>query len=306
MLDLREEYINENSLKEETICGFKVSSEMKRFWAAEQKVLAEIIRICEKYDITYYADYGTLLGAIRHNGFIPWDDDIDICLKRNDYMKLLQILPKELPKNYNINNCYTNINNDLHWTTIFNYRSVPIPNEIQRQFFNCPYAAGVDIFVLDYIPRDKELANIIINLYTTVYNICKKFEEFKYNGELEQYVQQVEYLCKVKLVRNSTLKNQLFILEDKIASMFTEQESDHLGCLAHIVVSDLEAQYPKQWFDNIIKKDFNGLKINIPIGYDEILTSYYGNYMTPSSIGMGHDYPVYKKQKLYLNSIKQL
>ena len=88
--------------------------------------------------------------------------------------------------------------------------------------------------------------------------------------------------------------------------MFTEQESDHLGCLAHIVVSDLEAQYPKQWFDNIIKKDFNGLKINIPIGYDEILTSYYGNYMTPSSIGMGHDYPVYKKQKLYLNSIKQL
>ena len=141
MLDLREEYINENSLKEETICGFKVSSEMKRFWAAEQKVLAEIIRICEKYDITYYADYGTLLGAIRHNGFIPWDDDIDICLKRNDYMKLLQILPKELPKNYNINNCYTNINNDLHWTTIFNYRSVPIPNEIQRQFFNCPYAA---------------------------------------------------------------------------------------------------------------------------------------------------------------------
>ncbi len=303
MLDLREEYITNNTLKEETICNFTVSSEMKTFWAAEQKVLTQIIRICEKYNITYYAAYGTLLGTIRHEGFIPWDDDIDIFLKRNDYIKLLHVLPKELPSYYNIYNCYNNINNRLFWTVVSNYNTLPIPQNIQNQFFSCPYMASIDIFVLDYLPKDPELANLSINIYNILYDVAQRFHQYEKNGELENYIQPIETLCNTTLIRDETLRQQLFILTDKMSALFTEQESDVLINLPDIVSIDRNLRYDKNLFSKVIKKDFNGMKINVPIGYDEILKKYYGNYLLPSNKGRQHQYPVYAKQKSYLKNI---
>ena len=65
--------------------GFYVPSMMKRAWAAQLEVLEDIEKICRKHNIHYQADYGTLIGAIRHGGFIPWDDDMDISMLRKDY-----------------------------------------------------------------------------------------------------------------------------------------------------------------------------------------------------------------------------
>ena len=67
--------------------SFYVESMMKKVWAAQLEVLNEIDRICKKHNITYFADWGTLLGTVRHKGFIPWDDDMDITMKRQDYIK---------------------------------------------------------------------------------------------------------------------------------------------------------------------------------------------------------------------------
>ena len=84
--------INEDFFREEIRCGFTVSEMMKRVWAVEMEVLQQIHRICKDYGLTYYAHWGTLLGAIRHKGFIPWDDDIDIAMKRKDYQVLMRVL----------------------------------------------------------------------------------------------------------------------------------------------------------------------------------------------------------------------
>ena len=80
--------------------GFEIMGLMKRAWAAQLEVLWEIDRICKKYGLTWFADGGTLLGAIRHKGFIPWDDDIDITMKRHDYNILLSVLERELPDGF--------------------------------------------------------------------------------------------------------------------------------------------------------------------------------------------------------------
>ena len=72
--------------------GFFVPAMMKRAWAAELEILIEIDKICDRHHIRYFIDYGTLLGAMRHKGFIPWDDDIDISMKREDYVLWRRII----------------------------------------------------------------------------------------------------------------------------------------------------------------------------------------------------------------------
>ena len=86
--------------KREVKCGFEIPEMMKRAWAAELEVLEVVKNVCEKNNIQYFADWGTLLGAVRHQGFIPWDDDIDICLKREEYNRLIKVLPRDLPEGF--------------------------------------------------------------------------------------------------------------------------------------------------------------------------------------------------------------
>ena len=80
--------------------GFFVESMMKRAWAAQIEVLKVLEEICIKHNLRYFAERGTLLGAVRHQGYIPWDDDLDISMLREDYEKFLVIAKKELPKEF--------------------------------------------------------------------------------------------------------------------------------------------------------------------------------------------------------------
>ena len=88
--------------EEETRSGFTVPAMMKRVWAADQKVLEEVLRIAYAHGIHCFAAFGTLLGAVRHHGFVPWDDDMDIQVDRRDYVRFFQILREELPEHYEV------------------------------------------------------------------------------------------------------------------------------------------------------------------------------------------------------------
>ena len=79
--------------KEEIRCGYTVDEKTKRVWAVQLEMLDEVERICKANGLKYFADSGTLIGAIRHEGYIPWDDDIDLVMLREDYDKFVQIAP---------------------------------------------------------------------------------------------------------------------------------------------------------------------------------------------------------------------
>lgn len=294
---------DENFFKEEVRCGFTIDLEMKRVWAAEMKILSYIIDVCKRYDIQYYADYGTLLGAIRHGGFIPWDDDIDISLKRADYMKLLSALKQENNRDYIINSCYDNNDRRKVFTSISNYASVPLPYEIYEKFYQCPYVVGIDVYVLDYVPRDKELASLQRAMYTAVYDLANRLDKIKEDGEFEHYLLKIEEMCNVNLTRDDTIRGQLWRLADSIASMFTEEESDMLVCMSEYVSGYPNLVFDKTWFERTVYKRFEYMDIAVPYEYDKVLTQEYGDYMIIKQNAASHEYPFFKEQKAFLEKI---
>ena len=86
---------DESFIKEEVRCDFFVSEKRKKVWYVELELLRKFDEVCKKYNLTYFVEYGTLLGAVRHNGFIPWDDDIDIIMFRDEYTKFQEIAASE-------------------------------------------------------------------------------------------------------------------------------------------------------------------------------------------------------------------
>lgn len=173
---------DEGFFREEERCGFVVAEMMKRVWAVEMEVLTEIDRICKKHGLTYYANWGTLLGAVRHHGFIPWDDDIDICMKRKDYQALMGVLPDELPEGYYNSSSYADLTHNQPLTSIMNTRNIIVDPERRKRFYGCPYICGIDIFPLDFVPRDKELAGLQRNLYTMVYSLARDYADYEKKG----------------------------------------------------------------------------------------------------------------------------
>ncbi len=111
--------------------------------------LIELDRICKKYNINYWIDGGTLLGAIRHKGFIPWDDDIDVCMLDEDYKKFFKIALKEINKKYFVQHQITDKNCHVPFIKLRDRNSIFIEKEHkENEFFH--QGINLDIFVMDY------------------------------------------------------------------------------------------------------------------------------------------------------------
>ena len=127
-----------------------VANNLRACQLKQLSILEEMDRICQKHHLTYWLDGGTLLGAVRHGGFIPWDDDIDVCMKRPDYDKLNKIAKSILPQNYDIFSIYSDGDNDNMVTRIINSRTISFDKERLEKYHGFPYIAGIDIFPFEF------------------------------------------------------------------------------------------------------------------------------------------------------------
>ena len=288
--------LDDNYFKEEERCGFKISSMMKRVWAVEMDVLTEIDRICKEYGLTYYAAFGTMLGAVRHNGFVPWDDDIDIYMLRPDYQALMNVLSDELPQGYYNSSSYSDSTHMQPLTSVMNTKYIITDVSERKKFYGCPYICGVDIFPLDYIPSDEEELSVFRNLYTIIYSTAREYYQYS-KEELEEYLKRIEEMCN----REGNIPNQLWLLLDKVAGIFGEDECEYLTYLPTNICYDAELKYKKEWFKSAKRFPFEYISVPLPNGYDELLKVTYSDYMKyDKQRGRAHDYPFYKKQEEFL------
>ncbi len=279
--------------------GFFVEEMMKRAWAAQIEVLKVIERICGQYGLDYYAGYGTLLGAVRHKGFIPWDDDLDIFMLRDDYEAFLSAAKKELPNGYAILNNYLEKDFREVFTRIVNSTVMSFSPERMEQFHGCPYIVGVDIFPLDFLSREEADTQLQYELYRLVLDAKSQVID---GGEVEAQLLMIEALCKVKIDREAPLVHQLIIILDRLSALYHREESDEVVIL-HSNVNGFSGRMKKEWFHNAVWLPFECTQICVPADFHACLRAIYGeSYMTPVRYD-AHDYPFYKKQEEVLQAV---
>lgn len=278
--------------------GFYVSPLMKRAWAAQLEVLERIDHICERNNIEYFAHAGTLLGAIRHGGFIPWDDDIDIEMKRLDYERFLKIAEKELSHEYIIRSSKT----DNDWVGCFsrliNTTELPLRAERRQEFHGFPFSAGVDIFPIDYLPVNKAEEKAMLDLYTAVYTLA--FDWDKEEMTEEEKMSSLEIIgecCNYTFTQNQPYRQQLWNLAGNIGAMYwdTGGEAKELAPIYRIANSH-DFRLPVSWYKSTKRVPFENTTIPVQDGCEQILALHFGqDYMVPK-IAPCHEYPFYKKQ----------
>ena len=274
----------------ETREGFFIEGKMKRAWAAGIEVLLEIDRICRKYGIEFFGYAGTLLGAVRHKGFIPWDQDIDIAMRREDYQKFLQIAKAELPDGWRLLGAAQG--SDFFFSRIVNGYGYDTRAEHLLRFHGCPYTVGVDIFPLDYLPDNREEEDV---LYYLLRSIFDAIGVLKAGGgrQLEECLQTIEQFCNVKLIRDEGLIARLCRLLDAVGMSYMNEPQENMASLMFMPNPNRRKRYKREWFSKSIRVPFETIEIPIPINSEEVLTVAYGDYMIPRK--RLDKYPFYKE-----------
>jgi len=280
--------------------GFFVEAEMKHAWAAQMEILAEIDKMCKENGIRYFADYGTLLGTVRHKGFIPWDDDIDICMLREDYQRFHEIAKSKLPKGCYLESCYITKEWKSPFIRIINGWKVPIENELLKKYHECPYVAGVDIFPLDNVPDEQAEEDVLKNAYAGLAGIAELIKQGKRLEELEEDLQKVEEYLNIKIDRSGNVVNQVMILLDNLGCIFKDDNCNKVASLLYWA-GGTEKLRLKEWYRDSVIMPFENIQIPIPIGFEEVLRSLYGDWRQPVQGGTDHNYPFYKIQREMLN-----
>lgn len=153
MVDLKIQ-LPDSFLQEEEREGYLVSAKMKELWAVQLDLLCEFDRVCKKYNLKYILEHGTLLGAIRHKGYIPWDDDLDVSMLREDYDKLVEVGAKEFREPYFFQNRdYNGYDTALARLRRSGTTFIMMANTKHNTSYN--QGIFIDIFVFDKMPNNK-------------------------------------------------------------------------------------------------------------------------------------------------------
>ncbi|MBR2965583.1 MAG: LicD family protein [Clostridia bacterium] len=238
------------------------------------EALKELKRLCDKHGLRYYLVAGTLLGAVRHGGFIPWDDDVDVAMPRSDYKRLESLAKKELSPNF----FYQTEKTDKHSPFFFAKLRKDGTSVTEFLFRGSKMHTGcyVDIFPLDRCPSREKRARRFFKLtsFFTCALIAKTSDNFV-----------CEYTKKGALFAFSVMKKLprciLLFLRNAVRVYYTLTSSKKVICTVAGSYGYPRETYPSEWFDERAELKFEDEVFPVPKEYDKALTHMYGDYMTP-------------------------
>ena len=251
----------------EVICDFTVTSEMKKNWAVCVDLLVRFDEVCRKNHLKYYVAFGTLLGIIRHHGFIPWDDDIDVCMFRDDYEKL-----KELRGDFECPYFLQYPGSDKDYFFSFaklrNSLTSCVPRPFTYALFN--QGIGIDIFPVDNCELDtaKENYDRIKDLILENSANMRRSNPFPTERDNER--------CSLYKESNPF---EVFTKMEAIARQYNNKETEYVICSTITTYDYKKFVFSRKFLEDLIEADFYGHSVKIPKCYDAVLKVTYGDYM---------------------------
>lgn len=269
----------EDFSKEEVRCDHTVTTQMKEIWAVELDLLVEFQRVCNKYNIRYFASGGTLLGAIRHKGFIPWDDDLDVEMFREDYIKLCEVAPKEFKKPYVFQNEYTESGSLRGYSKLRNSQTTAMyPHEKQPCYDGYDKGIFIDIFPLDSIlddPEKQAKKKKKVDKYSRAYLSCvdiyfhRRQNKDSFIGKAKEILRPILYFpCK-------WMKTWFHKKYEEACAMENEKPTEKVAIYC---IYNKRTIHHRLDYENPIMMDFEFLKIPVPSECDHWLTNAFGNW----------------------------
>lgn len=254
---------------------------IKKLKKYELKVLDEVTKICKENNIDCYLAYGSVLGAVRHNGFIPWDDDIDLHMFGSDICKLKKICKKELNKKFYFQDKITDKYYYNYWTKIGLEDTTWMP---KKRIVNCKYGICVDIFPMFPVKntnKDKRR----MEKYMKILLICSS-KYYVINNSEENY-------NRYKIIIHKLIPNFLNnIIYNFVYKKLCFSYKNYDQIMIYDITNNEYTYFDKEDIIGNNVKEFENRKLLVPSNTDKYLSTYYGkNYMTPPKMEdrYGHD-----------------
>lgn len=257
---------------------------------------------CDKYGLRYYFTGGALIGVIRHKGFIPWDDDIDLGLPRKDFDRLHELLQKDMPSGYGLCNRYT----DANWHFAMS-QFVDLESEIEINLAERPRKAHIwiDIFPIDGLPNNVVLRwlrvkHVLFKRYLVqIAHISTQVDSHRDRPIHEKIV--LEFFKKIPIGR--LLDTDRII--DSMEEVLRKSDFDTSEWCGNMLGRYREKEVVrKEWFGTPKKALFENENVNIPENSDAILKSLYGDYMKmpPEKDRVAHNVKIIKCRNIWKES----
>lgn len=275
------------------------AEQMQKLKSIELEMFKHFIEICDKENLQFFLLGGTALGAVRHKGFIPWDDDIDVGLPREDYEKFIKVAQNYLPEYYFIQNSYTDPNYPNNFSKIRDSRTTFIEESCQNIKMN--HGVYIDVFPLDGYTNIKSQQR--------KFDVKKRLFTSRINQELDLELEGNNLRHKLISFLLRIVYPDYRVAVKKREQLYKEYRYEDCEYVANFCGAwDKKEIMLKSCFGNGTIGEFEGLKVMLPEDYDSYLTNVYGDYMTlpPVEKRVGHHYcTVVDFEKSYTEYVKE-
>lgn len=243
----------------------------KDIQAVCMEMLRLVDRICKAENIPYFLSGGTLIGAVRHQGFIPWDDDIDVMIPRPDYERFLKVAPKYMPKRYQLAHCSLAGDYAMPWIRFWDMHTKLVPSHTQKVFTGHLF---LDVFPIDGLPTNKRASDLFFKKIRG-HDILLKCARRRALWPDER----LQALKKVLMALTSFREPRQWACSlDRAAKKHPFEKARFAGVVTVTHYGSRE-RMPVEIYAGSVPVTFEGETFPAPKGWDTYLTNLYGDYM---------------------------